>query len=611
MSASEQYLLLEGVDCPADLRRLPEARLSEMAEEMRRYLIESVALTGGHFAAGLGTIELTIALHYVFDTPRDRLVWDVGHQTYPHKLLTGRRKHLHSVRKRHGLSGFPRRSESPYDAFGVGHAGTSISAALGMVLGSSLTADPSRHVVAVIGDGALTAGMAMEALNHAGDLRADLLVVLNDNGMSISPNVGALSRQLGRFCGRPIDGASLTPKTAPLVEPFRDFGFSYSGPVDGHDLPALIEALRRMKTLDGPRLLHVTTIKGRGYVQAEQDPVAYHGVGPFDHSVGLMAAVSKRKPPTYTEVFGRWLCDMAARDPRLVAITPAMREGSGLAEFARRYPERFFDAGIAEQHVLTLAAGLACEGAKPVVAIYSTFLQRAYDQFIHDVALQQLDVVLAIDRAGLVGPDGPTHAGAFDLSYLRCVPNLVLMVPADENEARDMLYTGVVTSGTTAVRYPRDTGIGVAPRSRMQALPIGQAEVRRCGHSVAILAFGPLLAEAVVAAEALDATLINMRFVCPLDTETATEAAQNHTLLVTVEDNVVAGGAGSAVNEVLAEQGLTVPIINLGLPSRFVEHGSRAELLAECGLNAAGIVRAVQRHLRKRSKVTYFTGTKS
>lgn len=617
MSASEEYPLLEKIDCPHDLRCLPEARLPELASEMRRCLIDSVAQSGGHFAAGLGVIELTIALHYLFETPRDRLVWDVGHQTYPHKMLTGRRKRMHSVRKRHGLSGFPRRSESVYDTFGVGHAGTSISAALGMLLGAERN-EPSRRVSAIIGDGALTAGMAMEALNHAGELQANLLVVLNDNGMSISPNVGAVCRHLGRISGRearadsPGPEAELRKKSQPQAALFQEFGFRYSGPVDGHDLPQLIEALRQIQMLDGPRLLHVVTRKGQGYPRAEEDPVAYHGVVPFDQRTGLKpGGPKKHKPPSYTEVFGRWLCDMAAQDPRLVAVTPAMREGSGLVEFARRHPDRYFDTGIAEQHTVTLAAGLACEGAKPVVAIYSTFLQRAYDQFIHDVALQELDVLLAIDRAGLVGPDGPTHAGAFDLSYLRCVPNLVVMVPADENEARHMLYTGYVTEGPTAVRYPRDAGTGLAPVEEMQMLPIGRAELRRRGRSVAILVFGTLLAEASKAASELDATLLNMRFVLPLDEAAIIEAAEGHDLLVTVEDNMVAGGAGSAVNEVLASRGLPVPVVNMGLPACFLEHGTRAELLAECGLDASGILHTVRRHSRKRPQIAYSTGTKA
>lgn len=618
MPQSEEYPLLDKIDCPGDLRRLNASQLPQVAAELRRFLIESVAQSGGHFAAGLGVIELTIALHYVFETPDDRLVWDVGHQAYPHKILTQRRPYMHSIRKRRGLSGFPRRCESPYDTFGVGHAGTSISAALGMLIGSELSHSP-RSAVAVIGDGALTAGMALEALNHAGDLKANLLVVLNDNGMSISPNVGALSRYLSMKSGR-LDLASgeleqavpLSPEvlSIPKARMFEEFGFRYSGPVDGHNLPGLIEALRQVQSLKGPRLLHVVTRKGQGYLPAENDPVDYHGVNPFNRHVGLIPEEKGHKPPTYTEVFGRWLCDMAAQDSRLVAVTPAMSKGSGLTVFAQRYPERYFDAGIAEQHALTLAAGLACERAKPVVAIYSTFLQRAYDQLIHDVAIQSLDVVFAIDRAGLVGSDGPTHAGVFDLSYLRCIPNMIVMVPADENEARHMLYTGFLTEGPAAIRYPRDVGIGLPIEHEMQALPIGQALMRRQGSSVAILVFGTLLAEAMKAAQELEGTLINMRFVCPLDEEAVVKAAESHELLVTLEDNVVAGGAGSAVNEVLAARGLMIPVINMGLPARFLDHGSRAELLAECGLNAAGIVQAVQDHYRKRLKPTYYTGTK-
>lgn len=622
MSFSEEYPLLDEIDCPRDLRRLSESSLPEVANELRQYLIQSVSQSGGHFAAGLGVIELTIALHYVFDTPTDRVVWDVGHQAYPHKILTQRRKHMRSVRKRHGLSGFPRRSESIYDTFGVGHAGTSISAALGMLLGSELM-NASRQVLAVIGDGALTAGMALEALNHAGDLNADLLVVLNDNGMSISPNVGALCRNLARISGRQERVGTYQDDSSPIKESvgtegvsrqtgfLEEFGFHYTGPVEGHDLPTLISAMRQVKLLKGPRLLHVVTCKGKGYLPAEKDPVSYHGVTTFDHRVGLKPQESHRKPPSYTEVFSRWVCDMAAQDPRLVAVTPAMSEGSGLVEFAKRYPDRFFDAGIAEQHALTLAAGLACEGTKPVVAIYSTFLQRAYDQLIHDVAIQNLDVVLAIDRAGLVGADGPTHAGVFDLSYLRCIPNLMIMVPTDENEARDMLFTGFISEGPAAIRYPRDIGIGLASDSKMELIPIGRADIRLQGSSVAILVFGTLLAEAMKAAQELDATLINMRFVCPLDEDAIIKAAARHELLVTVEENVIAGGAGSAVNEVLAANGLMIPVINLGLPARFLDHGARNEMLAECGLNADGIVRTVQSHLHKRMELTYYAGTKS
>ncbi|APZ44551.1 1-deoxy-D-xylulose-5-phosphate synthase [Acidihalobacter ferrooxydans] len=585
------YSLLDRINQPADLRKLSAGQLPALADELRACLIETVAETGGHFAAGLGVVELTVALHYVFDTPHDRLVWDVGHQTYPHKMLTGRRERMATIRQRHGLSGFPRRDESHCDSFGVAHAGTSISAALGMLLGAR-GAGEDREVVAVIGDGALTAGMALEALNHAGQLQADLPVVLNDNAMSISPNVGGLARHLGRLCGRDADAGDCPHDL------FAEFGIAYAGPVDGHDLPALVDALRTLREGRGPRLLHVVTRKGRGYAPAEADPVGYHGVRPFDPQHGLRSAPpAPDKPPSYTQVFGRWLCDMAARDPRLVAVTPAMREGSGLVEFAERFPARYFDAGIAEQHAVTLAAGLACEGMKPVVAIYSTFLQRAYDQLIHDVALQSLDVTFAIDRAGLVGPDGPTHAGAYDLSYLRCIPDMLLMTPSDEHEARRLLCTGYAHPGPAAIRYPRDAGIGGALDRGLQPLPIGKSALRRQGEVVALLVFGILLREAAVAADALNATLIDMRFVCPLDEQAVLDAAENHELLVTLEDNAIAGGAGSAVNEMLAAHGVNVPTANLGLPPRFVEHGTRSELLAECGLHAEGIVRAVQMRL--------------
>lgn len=633
MATSGQYPLLEEVDNPRDLRALPPDRLPELANQLRDYLIQSVSRSGGHLAAGLGAVDLTIALHYVFDTPRERLVWDVGHQTYPHKVLTGRRTRMHTVRKHHGLSGFPRRSESIFDTFGVGHAGTSISAALGMVLGARASGTP-RRVVAVIGDGALTAGMALEALNHAGDLKSDLLVVLNDNAMSISPNVGALSRYLTtllstrywmaarqggkRILSRmpPMEEFARRAETAvkSMLTPgalFEELGFQYFGPVDGHDLNGLIKTLRHLRPVNGPRLLHVVTRKGKGYAPAESDPVTYHGVGPFDPQTGVRAATSTDKPPTYTQVFGRWLCDMAGQDPRLVAITPAMREGSGLVEFSRLFPDRYFDVSIAEQHAVTLAAGLASEGIKPVVAIYSTFLQRAYDQLIHDVALQNLDVLFAIDRAGLVGPDGPTHAGAFDLSYLRCVPNLVLMAPSDENEARQMLYTGFLHRGPAAVRYPRESGTGVAVSDNMSVLPVGRAQMRRRGRTVALLAFGTLLNEAIKAAQQLNATVLNMRFVSPLDENAILNAANEHDLLVTLEDNTITGGAGSGVNEVLAAHRMLVPVINMGLPPRFIDHGARDELLAECALDCAGIVQTVRNHLRGQLDSLRHTGTAS
>jgi 1-deoxy-D-xylulose-5-phosphate synthase len=606
MDIAGKYPLLRTIGDPDDLRKLPEAKLGDLVGELRDFTIRSVAASGGHFAAGLGAVELTVALHYIFDTPNDRLVWDVGHQTYPHKALTARRDRLHSIRQRGGLSGFPRRSESRYDTFGVAHAGTAISAALGMTLAAD-----DRRVVAVVGDGALTAGMALEALSHAGALGADMLVIINDNGMSISPNVGALSRHLRGLRSRPHrakpNGARETaesPASQAMEEPptlFEQLGFAYFGPVDGHDLHALLGALRELRPQRGPRVLHVVTSKGQGYAPAEADPVRYHGVTPFDPELGLRPSRDKRgsTAPTYTEVFGDWLCDMAAADRRLMGITPAMREGSGLTRFAERYPKRYFDTAIAEQHAVTLAAGMACEGLKPVVAIYSTFLQRAYDQLIHDVAIQNLDVLFAIDRGGLVGADGPTHAGAFDLSYLRCIPNLVVMAPADENECRQMLYTGFTHEGPTAVRYPRTAAAGVRIRAEMQPLPIGRAELRRRGRDVAILAFGTLLGEALTAGEQLNATVVNMRFVKPLDRTMVRELAATHRLLVTLEDNVVAGGAGSAVTELLNADNRQVPVINLGLPDAFVEHGSRSELLSECGLDAPGILKAVEQQLRQ------------
>ncbi|MGH8671565.1 MAG: 1-deoxy-D-xylulose-5-phosphate synthase [Burkholderiales bacterium] len=616
--AQSHYPLLDRVDTPPDLRALDKSVLPALACELREFLIESVSRSGGHFSAGLGAVELTVALHYVFDTPDDRVIWDVGHQTYPHKILTGRRSRIASVRKKGGLSGFPRRCESPYDEFGVAHAGTSISAALGMAMAAQ-QAGSARRVVAVIGDGAMTAGMAFEALNHGGSLNADLLVILNDNNMSISPNVGALSRYLtrilsGRLFNTVREGGMKVLDHMPPVKEFalraeehvkgmvtpgtlfEELGFTYYGPIDGHDVSTLVETLTNLKALKGPRLLHVITRKGQGYSPAEADPVAYHGVNPFDPKVGLGAVAAPAKP-TYTEVFGTWLCDMAQRDTRMVAITPAMREGSGLVEFSQRFPDRYFDAAIAEQHAVTFAAGLACEGMKPVVAIYSTFLQRAYDQLIHDVAIQNLPVLFAIDRAGLVGPDGATHAGSFDLSYLRCVPNLVVMAPADENECYQMLYTGFLHHGPAAVRYPRGRGPGVPLSQAMEALPIGKAQLRREGSGVAILAFGSTLAAALQAGERLNATVVNMRFVKPLDQALLLNLAAHHELLVTVEDNVVAGGAGSAVNECLAAHAVAAQLVNLGLPDRFVDHGSREELLVDCGLDGDGIVREIEQRL--------------
>ncbi len=608
------YPLLARVDYPEDLRRLNPAELEALADELRRYLIDTVSKTGGHLAAGLGTVELTIALHYVFNTPHDRLVWDIGHQTYPHKILTGRRGRMPTLRQKDGLSGFPRRAESEYDTFGVGHASTSVSAALGMAVAAAAEGS-DRNVIAVIGDGALSGGMAYEALNNAGSQDADLLVILNDNDMSISPNVGAMSNYLARILSGKVftrvreGGKTVLSTVPPMLEfakrweehmkgmfvpstLFEELGFNYFGPIDGHDIPTLVKTLRNLRDLKGPRFLHVVTRKGKGYEPAEGDPCVYHGVTPFDPATGKM----EKKPTalTYTQVFGDWLCDMAAADPRLVAITPAMREGSGMVEFSQRFPDRYFDVGIAEQHAHTFAAGLACDGLKPVVAIYSTFLQRAYDQLIHDICLQNLPVMLAVDRAGLVGADGPTHAGSFDLSYLRCLPNMTVMAPADENECRQMLTTAFRHGGPAAVRYPRGSGPGAAIDPALTTLPIGKGELRRHGKRVAILAFGSMVAPALAAADSLNATVANMRFIKPLDEALILTLADDHALLVTVEENTVAGGAGSAVSECLAANGRTPAVLHLGLPDSFLEQAEHAEMLAACGLDAAGIVRAVR-----------------
>lgn len=614
---ARRFALLETIDAPSDLRKFPESSLEAVALELRQYLIQSVAKSGGHFASGLGATELTLALHYVFNTPEDRLVWDIGHQCYPHKIITGRRTLLHTIREKGGLSGFPKRIESRFDTFGVAHAGTSISGALGMAIAAKQSGD-DRKVVSVIGDGAMTAGMAFEALDHAGDLNADILVVLNDNNMSISPNVGALSNHLTQLLNgwsfptnhdKGWNSLRLLPQVKAIAKRaeqrvkkmltpatlFAALGFEYYGPVDGHDLQAMVSVLRKLSGRKGPRLLHVVTRKGNGYEPAEEDPVAYHAVTPFASGVGMIPA-KKATSPSYTQVFGNWICDMAEKDQRLVGITPAMREGSGLVEFCKRFPERYFDVGIAEQHAVTLAAGIACDGMKPVVAIYSTFLQRAYDQFIHDVAIQNLPVLFAIDRAGLVGPDGATHAGSFDLSFLRCIPNLIVMAPADEDECRKMLYTGFLQDQPTAVRYPRGRGPGMPVEPEMKALPIGKGKVCRHGKKTAILAFGAMVSNAMEAAERLDASVVNMRFVKPLDESLIAEMAASHQLLVTVEDNVVAGGAGSAVNEYLAASQLQTPIINVGLPDEFLDHGPREELLADCGLSAEGLVREVENH---------------
>ena len=614
-----EYPLLETLCSPQDLRKLPEKQLPQLADELRRFLIESVGRTGGHLAANLGTIELTIALHYVYDTPEDRLVWDVGHQSYAHKILTGRREHMASLRQKGGLAGFPKREESPYDSFGVGHSSTSVSAALGMSIAAQRE-DKDRKVVAIIGDGALTAGIAFEALNHAGDLHTNLLVVLNDNDMSISPNVGGLSNHLasilsGKFYSSVKERGKKALRAMPpvlelarraeehmkgMVVPgtlFEELGFNYIGPIDGHDLPVLVKTLRNLQALEGAQFLHIVTHKGKGYKPAEDNPCAYHGVNSFNPSTGVVNK-GKNENPTYTEVFGAWLCDMAEKDERLVGLTPAMREGSGMVGYSEKYPDRYFDVGIAEQHCVTLAAGLACEGLKPVVAIYSTFLQRAYDQLIHDVAIQKLPVLFAIDRAGLVGPDGPTHAGSFDLSYLRCIPNMVVMAPADENECRQMLYTGFLLDQPAAVRYPRGNGPGIQVQNQMSAITVGKAEIQRNGQRVAILAFGSMVYPALQAGEDLNATVVNMRFVKPLDEILIRELANDYELLVTVEENAVLGGAGSAVNECLAAQGLNIPIMHLGLPDNFIEHGSRPELLTECGLDVNGITRQIKEHLR-------------
>ena len=620
---------LARIDAPADLRRVSDAELPDVAAELRQYLIESVASSGGHFGAGLGVVELTIALHRVFDTPRDRLVWDVGHQCYPHKILTGRRDRITTIKKKDGLAPFPRREESEYDAFGVGHSSTSISAALGMAIAAQRKGD-DRKVVAVIGDGAMTAGMAFEALNHGGDVEPNMLVVLNDNGMSISENVGAMTKMMARaMASRRLNAVRERAKKAiprqslfgrffknweehakGMFLPstlFEELGFHYTGPIDGHDIPALLRALRTVKNLPGPQLLHVITTKGKGYAPAERAQIEYHAVGPFDPVAGVVKKTAPAKP-TYTDIFGDWLCDMAAADERLLGITPAMREGSGLVRFSREYPQRYFDVAIAEQHAVTLAAGMACEGAKPVVAIYSTFLQRAYDQAIHDVALQNLDVTFAIDRAGVVGPDGATHAGSFDLSFLRCLPHMLIMAPADENECRAMLSTGFAYEGPAAIRYPRGTGPGAAVRRELDTLPIGKAELRRRGHHLAILSFGAMLAPAAVVAAELDATLVNMRFVKPLDEAMILELAKTHDALVTLEDNAVAGGAGSGVAECLAAHGMVRPILHLGLPDAYLEHGSREEVLSMAGLDLPGIRNAIRARFPQMASVAANAG---
>jgi 1-deoxy-D-xylulose-5-phosphate synthase len=614
--------LLDRIDEPAALRALDRSQLGQVAAELRDFVLESVSRTGGHLSSNLGTVELAVALHYVFDTPRDRLVWDVGHQSYPHKILTGRRERMASLRQLGGISGFPKRSESEYDAFGTAHSSTSISAALGMAVASRNKGENQgpgrRRHVAIIGDGALTAGMAFEAMNSAGvtpDI--DLLVVLNDNDMSISPPVGALNGHLarlmsGQFYAKARDvGRAVLSRVPPVFELarrleehakgivvpagtlFEEFGFNYVGPIDGHDLDALIPTLQNLRELRGPQFLHIVTRKGRGYKLAEADPVLYHGPGRFDPAEGIRKSAAPARP-TYTQVFGDWICDMAALDDRLVGITPAMREGSGLVEFERRYPQRYFDVGIAEQHAVTFAAGIACEGLKPVVAIYSTFLQRGYDQLIHDVALQNLPVMFALDRAGLVGADGATHAGMFDYAFLRCVPNMVVLAPSDENECRQMLYTAFMHDGPSAVRYPRGAGIGAEVQREFTPIPLGRAEVRRKGRKIAILAFGTMLAPALAAGEALDATVVNMRWVKPIDRALIAELAADHEAFVTVEEHVVMGGAGSAVAEAMAADGIVRPLLQLGLPDRFIDHGEQSQLLRLEGLDGEGLERSIR-----------------
>lgn len=613
--------LLEQIEHPSDLRQMSERQLLQLADELRAFILSSVSKSGGHLASGLGVVELTVALHHVYNTPDDKLVWDVGHQCYPHKILTGRREQMDSIRQAGGLAGFPKREESDFDTFGVGHSSTSISAALGMCIGMQQQGSDQR-AVAIIGDGAMTAGMAFEALNHAGDIKKNLLVILNDNDMSISPNVGGMSNYMARVLSSHLyttvreESKRLLRRLPPveqfarlaeehvkgMVMPgtlFEELGFNYIGPIDGHDLPTLVRTLSNVRDMQGPVLLHAITRKGKGYKPAEEEPVKYHGVGQFDPGKGIVSAPSSGK--TYTQVFSDWLCDQAAADSRLLGITPAMREGSGLVEFSERFPNRYYDVAIAEQHAVTVAAGMACEGMKPVVAIYSTFLQRAYDQLIHDVALQNLPVVFAIDRAGVVGPDGPTHAGAYDLSFMRCIPNMVIMAPANERECRQMLSTGYQYDGVTAIRYPRGKGTGVEAGNDLTTLPIGEAQSVRNGEKIAMMVFGSPLAEAEVAAEKLNATVINMRFVKPLDLAIIRETANSHELLVTIEDNAVSGGAGSGILEALQLMAINTPVLQLGLPDRFQEHGSREQLLAEAGLDACGIEERIGSYLSERN----------
>ncbi|WP_432740410.1 1-deoxy-D-xylulose-5-phosphate synthase [Methylobacter sp. G7] len=617
MNTIHNYPLLKDINTPADVRKLSKSQLKPLAKELRDFLTHTVSISGGHFSAGLGTVELTIALHYVFDTPSDQLVWDVGHQAYPHKILTGRKERMTTIRTKDGVSAFPNRAESEYDAFGVGHASTSISAALGMAIASELKGE-DKKMVAIIGDGSITGGMAFEAMNHAGALDANLLVILNDNDMSISPPVGAMNNYLtkilsSKFYSSMRENSKKALSSMPsvwelarrteehmkgMIVPgtlFEELGFNYIGPIDGHDMDMLVSTLENLKDICGPRFLHIVTQKGKGYPPAEKDPLAYHGVPAFDPSKDCLPKSAPSPHPTYTEVFGDWLCDMAAKDERLLGITPAMREGSGLVKFSQCYPKRYFDVAIAEQHAVTLAAGQACQGAKPVVAIYSTFLQRAYDQMIHDVAIQNLDVLFALDRAGLVGPDGPTHAGSFDYSYMRCIPNMLVMAPADENECRQMLYTGFMHEGPASVRYPRGKGPGVAVDKTMTALPLGKAEIRHQGSRIAILAWGSMVTPTLEVGKQLNATVVNMRFVKPIDAELILELAKSHDVLITVEENVLAGGAGSAVNDFLQTQQILMPVLNIGLPDSFVEQGTREELLSLCGLDIQGIFATIEK----------------
>ncbi|MEY4211152.1 MAG: hypothetical protein RLZ92_1533 [Pseudomonadota bacterium] len=617
MTLSSTFPLLNTINSPADVRALSKDQLLQLSTELRNYLTHTVSISGGHFSAGLGTVELTVALHYVFNTPIDQLVWDVGHQAYPHKILTGRKERMPTIRTLGGVSAFPSRDESEYDAFGVGHSSTSISAALGMAIASQLRGEDKR-MVAIIGDGSITGGMAFEAMNHAGDVNANLLVILNDNEMSISPPVGAMNNYLTKVLSSKFYSSvreeskkalskmpsvwELARKTEEHVKGmivpgtlFEELGFNYFGPIDGHDVDMLVETLENLKDLSGPLFLHIVTKKGKGYAPAEKDPLAYHGVPAFDPSKDSLPKAAPSPHPTYTEVFGRWLCDMAEQDERLLGITPAMREGSGLVEFSQRFPKRYFDVAIAEQHAVTLAAGQACQGAKPVVAIYSTFLQRAYDQLIHDVALQDLDVLFALDRAGLVGPDGPTHAGSFDYSYMRCIPNMLIMAPADENECRQMLTTGFKHKGPASVRYPRGKGPGSVIDPALTELEIGKAEIRHQGSRIAILAWGSMVTPALEAGKQLGATVVNMRFIKPLDQTLILELAKTHDVFVTIEENVIPGGAGAAVSEFLQANSILMPVLNIGLPDRFVEQGSREQLLEICGLDTKGILTKIEK----------------